>query len=332
MAFFLLILVCALLITVIYMSSLSGSFEVSASKVIQAHQDELFDKVVDLRTWADWSPWLMHEPDCPLEFTENPNAVEGGYSWEGKLIGAGTLTHKQIDRPIYIEAALSLTRPFKSDSKVTFDFREVEGGTLIRWTMSGGMPLFFRPMIPRVKEMVAQEYELGLAQLGGLMVPSSDHPEIEFIGEQNREQTTYISIPWKGPVEDLPAAKKAGYTKLREYIASNDIKVLGQPFAVYHEVKKRATYFVVDLAFPVAEGTTDDKYQVKTLKGGKFHQTQLKGGYQYLKATWHSSINNVKMHKIKMDWNRPCVELYENDPRTAEHNNNIVTSLFVPIK
>ncbi len=332
MAFFLLIFICAFLAAVIYMSSLPGAFEVSTSKIIEADPDELFNRILDLRTWGQWSPWLLHEPDCALEFSENPNAVEGHYSWNGNLVGAGTLTHKQIDRPIYIEEELVFTRPFKSKAKVTFDFSQVEGGTLMRWTMYGGMPFLFRPMVRRVKEMLAQEYELGLALLGGLMAPQNDHPRIEFIGAQQREETTYISTPWEGPVEDLPAAMEAGYTELGQYVISNGIKVLGRPFAVYHKVQKRATYFVMDMAFPVADGTTDDKYGVKTLEGGKFHQTQLKGSYQYLKATWHCAINDVKMHKIKMDWKRPCVELYENDPREATHGNDIVTSIFVPIK
>ena len=145
MAFFLFIFVSAFLITVICISSLPGALEVSASKAAKVGSDELFDKVLDLRTWADWLPWLILEPDCPLESSENPSAIERNYCWDGKLVGAGTLTHKQIDRPTYIEETLSLTRPLKSESKVIFDFREVKEGTLICWTMLVAYPAYLDP-------------------------------------------------------------------------------------------------------------------------------------------------------------------------------------------
>lgn len=332
MAFFLLILVCILLMAVIYMSSLSGTYEVSVSKVIDADSDKLFDQVLDFHTWPHWSPWLMHEPDCPLEFSEHPSKVEGSYHWDGVHVGAGTMTHKVIDRPIRIEHELSITRPFKTTCQVTFDFQQVKDGALVRWSMLGSMPFLFRPMIRRLKETVAQEYALGLDMLTGRMSPSSEHPKIEFIGKQKREATRYIALPWEGKLEDLPAAMEKGFTELGEYIGANNIPVLGQPFTVYHKVKKRATYFVMDIAFPVAEDTTDDKYQVKTLKGGRFHQTQLKGSYRFLQSAWHCAITNVKMHKIKMDWGRPSVELYENDVREIKDTNELVTSIFLPVK
>jgi hypothetical protein len=43
-------------------------------------------------------------------------------------------------------------------------------------------------------------------------------------------------------------------------------------------------------------------------------------------------MSNMKINKLKMGWERPYVELYENDPRKVAQGNDIVTSIFVPIK
>ena len=317
---------------IIYLSTLPGEYEIKVSKSINADRQDLFDKVNDFHSWPNWSPWLMHEPDCSLEYSENPNEVGGSSHWDGKFIGAGSLTHKVIEDGKHIEHQLQILKPFKSQSKTTFDFEATEKGTQVTWSLEGKMPFLFRPMVRRIKEMISQDYEIGLAQLSGLLCPEDEHPEFSFLGAQDREATSYIAIPWQGSIEEMPEAMQKGFAELFEYIESSEAVAIGQPFTLYHRVKKRGTYFVIEMAVPVEAGTESDKFQVKNIKSGKFHQTQLKGSYNFLKLAWYSAISHLKMTKVKMDWSRPCVELYENDPNKIENSNELVTSIYIPTK
>ena len=317
---------------IIYLSTLPGKYEITVSKSINADKQDVFNQINDFRSWPNWSPWLIHEPDCSLKYSESPNEVDGSFHWDGKFIGAGSLTHQVIANGKYIEHQLQILKPFKSQSKTTFDFETTKDGTLVTWTLQGKMPFLFRPMVRRVKEMINQDYEIGLAQLSGLLCPEDEHPEFNFLGTQNRESTSYISLPWQGSLEEMPEAMQKGFAELSAYLESSATKPIGQPFTLYHRVKKRGTYFVVEMAFPVEAGTEDDKYQIKNINGGKFHQTQLKGSYDFLKLAWYSAISHLKMTKVKMDWSRPCVELYENDPNNIESSNELVTSIYIPTK
>ena len=317
---------------VVYLSSLSGEYKISVSKTINTDKDTLFNKVIDLRSWSDWSPWLMHEPDCSMEYSENPNEVGGSSHWDGKFIGAGSLTHKVIEDGKHIEHQLQILKPFKSQSKTTFDFEATEKGTQVTWSLEGKMPFLFRPMVRRIKEMISQDYEIGLAQLSGLLCPEDEYPEFSFLGAQEHESTSYIAAPWQGPLEEMPEAMQKGFAELFEYIESSEVAAIGQPFTLYHRVKKRGTYFVIEMAVPVEASTESDKFQVKNINSGKFHQTQLKGSYNFLKLAWYSAISHLKMTKVKMDWSRPCVELYENDPNKIENSNELVTSIYIPTK
>lgn len=335
---FLILIAAIILITLIYLSSLPGDYEIRVTRALPASPDKVFDRIIDLQSWNEWSPWLMHEPDCPLTFSGNTKEVGGSYSWDGKKVGAGTMEHTVLERPRLTEQKLTFTRPFKSVCTVGFELEPVDKNeaaqpkTEVTWYMKGTMPFLFRPMVRRTKEMIAQDYEIGLALLAGVLDPSAEHPKFDFLGEQQRETTTYLAIPWQGSLDDMPKAMEQGFTELGEHFKAGNIEAVGQPFSVYHKVKKRGTYFVVDMAIPVADGTEDDKFEIKQIAGGKFHQTQITGSYDFLKAAWHSAMAHLKMSKIKFDWKRPCVELYENDPSSVQNSNEIVTSIFIPTK
>jgi len=67
----------------VYLASLNGSYEVRRSLLMNVDRQTVFNKIRDFKSWAEWSPWLMHEPDTRLEFSESPDQEGGWYTWEG---------------------------------------------------------------------------------------------------------------------------------------------------------------------------------------------------------------------------------------------------------
>ncbi len=52
---------------------------------MEKRNDKIFFVLSDFKQWPQWSPWLIMEPDCRLDY-----ATDGkSYSWVGKRIGAG---------------------------------------------------------------------------------------------------------------------------------------------------------------------------------------------------------------------------------------------------
>lgn len=163
----LIILAVVIIGALVYLASLDGNYTVKRSKLINADIQRVFNKLRDFKTWSDWSPWLMHEPDTKLEFSDNPSEVGGFYTWDGQRVGAGKLTHVAFDAPKKIEERIEFTRPFKSVCQVSFELAEKEGQTEVNWIMQGKMPFLFRFMTQKTAGMIAKDYDLGLAMLAG---------------------------------------------------------------------------------------------------------------------------------------------------------------------
>ncbi|MEM7027884.1 MAG: hypothetical protein AAF410_06645 [Pseudomonadota bacterium] len=74
-----------------YLASIKGEYTISRSRLVSTDIETAFNTIANLRTWPTWSPWLMHEPEASLSYSESSNEVGSYYSWNGQFIGAGKL-------------------------------------------------------------------------------------------------------------------------------------------------------------------------------------------------------------------------------------------------
>ncbi|MCG7986767.1 MAG: SRPBCC family protein [Candidatus Thiodiazotropha lotti] len=149
--------VVILAVPLIYLSTLKGEFVVSRSLTIGVAREQVFEKIKDFRSWPEWSPWLMHEPEAHLEYSDAPDQQGGWYSWDGETVGAGRLTHMKFSGSDKIEQKIEFLRPFKSVSQVWWELERLdEGNTQVSWNMSGSMPFLFRFMTKKSLNMWAR--------------------------------------------------------------------------------------------------------------------------------------------------------------------------------
>ena len=315
----------------VYLASLQGQYEVRRSLRMQVGRQMVYDKLRDFRTWQEWSPWLMHEPDTRLAFSDHPDQEGGWYTWDGKRVGAGKLTHVKLTQPGRIDQKIEFTRPFKSVSTVWWELEETEGETEVTWSMRGRMPFLFRFMTAGMVQMIAKDYDLGLAMLRGRLDPQAERPQIEFAGETELEAMAALTIAFKGGVAEMVEAMQAGFPRLAEHAMAHG-GTLGPPFTAYHKADPKKMYFECDMAVPVSDQVPDGAFVRKTLGGGKYFKISLQGSYDFLEVTWYSAMAHMRMHKLKMDTSRPSFEVYQNDPATVAHTNEIQTSLYIPIR
>ena len=86
------------------------------------------------------------------------------------------------------------------------------------------------------------------------------------------------------------------------------------------------------MALPVPAETTSSEFEVKSYTGGRYYKTTLRGSYTFLELAWYQAYSHLQMQKIKPQRKRASLEMYENDPATVSHSNEIITSLYIPIK
>jgi DNA gyrase inhibitor GyrI len=69
---------------------------------------------------------------------------------------------------------------------------------------------------------------------------------------------------------------------------------------------------------------------LKTFPGGRYYKRTLQGSYEFLELAWYQTYNHLQMQKIKSQYQRTSLEVYENDANSVRHTNEIITSIHAP--
>ncbi|MGB5830741.1 MAG: GyrI-like domain-containing protein [Thiohalocapsa sp.] len=332
MFYLFLALVVIIAAALVYLALQPGEIRARRSLVIARDRTEVFNKISDLRTWREWNPWLLHEPDARLDYSEAPGEQDGWYAWDGKVIGAGRLTHLRLEAPERIEQRIAFTRPFKSTSAVSWEFAEHPSGTEVIWTMRGRMPFLLRFLAPIMSESTAKDFDLGLALLRGRLDPTADQLQLRFIGDSDYPEQSAMIIPFKGSMEAMVEAMEKGFPRLATAAAEQGIVPDGPAFTAYHKVDSKAGHFECDLALPIPEGQAAGDFVIKRFGGGRYHLAELQGSYDFLEPTWYSVMGHLRMINRTWDRKRPSLEVYAVDPTIAASSNEIMTRIYVPIR
>lgn len=320
----------------VYLALQSGELRVERSLTMRPEPARVFAAVRTLRGWPDWSPWLMHEPEARVEFSDQPDQEGGWYSWDGEHIGSGRLTQTYLAAPLRIEHQLRFTRPFKSTSDAWWAFSELTGdngpGTQVTWGMRGRMPFLLRFLTPLMTSAIGKDFELGLAMLRGRLDPEAEHPRIRFVGETDLPAQQALTIPYDGGMDGMVKAMEEGFPRLSAQLSGQGLEPPAPPFTAYHRVNAKATRFSCDMAMPVPDGADAGGLTLKTFSGGRYFLTEVQGSYDFLGAAWYSIMGHLRMYKRKQDSTRPSLEVYAVDPSQAQNSNDLITRIYVPIR
>lgn len=325
---FLLIVVAIPLALVIYLATLDGSFRISRSLEIEAPVEAVFAAIVDFKSWPEWSPWLIHEPDATIVYSDDYQQEAGYYTWDGKVVGAGKLTHVSIKPDSSIDQRIEFTRPFKSVNQVRWKFETRGVRTLVSWEMAGSMPFLFRFMAKRMEPMIGRDYELGLALLNGYMNVEAAHPTISFNGTEQLEDFSYWSTLCNGNLRHLEATRQQAIETLTAAAAGKT----GLALTLYHRFDPLASSYQAEIAIPISEGTPQSNYTRREFKGGSYFHMTLHGDHRFIPMGWYALSCHCRMHRIKPDRSRPALEIYQTAAADVSDSNQIVTALYLPTK
>lgn len=143
---------------------LPRSWHVERSISIEGTPDRVLPFVANLKRWQDWSVWTKAMDAKVINTYGGPDEGVGArWQWQGPVMGRGAMTITKADPTgVTIEEAIEST---EANANARFSF-VVEGNqTKVTWTDEGKLPPmggFFRPA---VEEMLAANFEKGLAGL-----------------------------------------------------------------------------------------------------------------------------------------------------------------------
>ncbi len=320
------VIVGIMVIGLVYLANLDGSYHVRRKLVCDVPVEELFSTILDFKQWPDWSPWLLHEPDVHIETSDNYRQEGGYYRWDGKVVGAGKLSHIAIENNRRIQQKIEFIRPFNSVNEVNWYFDNANGKSVIEWEMLGSMPFLFRFMAKDTEAMIARDYDLGLVLLLGHLRPEAPHPKLSFRGRENLDDFRYWAIPFVGRLRELQASRNTNIASLEKAVGGS----AGLGLTLYRKIDEHQARFDAEFAVPVSGKLPESSFTTRTFNGGLYFQIELFGDLNYLPLAWYAAFAHCRMHKIKLEKSRPSLEIYHKI--SVADSNQTRTILYLPIK
>jgi len=142
------------------------TFNVEKTIVISRPVTVVMDRVSDLNHYSKWNPWQQADPTAKGSITGSAKVPGHKYSWEGKKVGVGSLTLKNMDdRHIHFD--LEFLKPWKSKAKDNWLFEPWgDGETKVTWQNSGQLPWPIASLMgPMITKSLHQQFEQGLNNL-----------------------------------------------------------------------------------------------------------------------------------------------------------------------
>jgi hypothetical protein len=163
---FIYILAAILILLLIVAASLPSKYHVEKSVIISRPVAAVKEKVTDLGNYAKWNPWQQMDPAASKRITGNPGAPGHRYEWEGKKVGAGSLTLKDNGNH-HASFDLEFRRPWKAKARDSWSFEDWgDNGTKVTWQNSGNLPFpTARLMGPMLNKNLNKQFVTGLDNL-----------------------------------------------------------------------------------------------------------------------------------------------------------------------
>ncbi len=160
-------LVALVVAVLLYATTRPDSFSVERRVVIQAPPEKVQGLIADFHRWSDWSPWEKLDPAMKRTFGGPAAGVGATYAWLGnKDVGSGRMEVKTV-APEKVSIQLDFIEPFEGHNMTDFMLSPKDGGTEVRWVMTGPSTFVTKLMgvFVSMDSMVGKDFEKGLAQL-----------------------------------------------------------------------------------------------------------------------------------------------------------------------
>ncbi len=156
---------------------MTDTYIVERTTTIAAAPEPVFDHIVDLRRWSDWSPWEGLDPDVVKEYS-GPDAGPGAkYAWSGnRRVGQGSMEITATTEPHNVTIALEFVKPFRASNTTVIELWPEGDGTQVTWTMTGELTLLTRLIgfVKSMDSMIGPDFERGLSQLKAVVEAEGD--------------------------------------------------------------------------------------------------------------------------------------------------------------
>ena len=308
-------------------------FNVQREVTISKPVEEVFAIIADFNSWRLWSPWLCQEPECPVAIQGEPGHEGHAQTWDGTRIGSGEMMLMSIESPRHLKYKITFLKPWKSQSKVNFEFSGEGDNTKVIWSMQGTLPIFMFFMRKMMTALVGSDYERGLAMLKEFAEAGEVPSKVNVLDEAECEGFYYLGKRRNCSLKDVGSSMEKDFVELHALIEKEDLPKPDLSFSFYHEydmIKQRCEYTTgFGYTSKPAVEQEDDLESGKIEKHKALRVDHL-GAYRHLGNGWSTSHGLLRAKKQKASKSIPMYEIYENFPGEVDEK-DILTKIHIPI-
>lgn len=295
--------------------------------------EKVYDALRDFRTWPEWSPWLIADPDCTVDVDEDSISVGSGYRWRGEIVGEGSLEHTRLDEPHRIDCDLDFIKPFRSHAEIHFDLRSDEdNATTVTWHMDGRLPAFLFWMKSQMQTMITMDYERGLKRLDAYLETGRVPAKLDIESRPiTPDPVAILGRSGHCKFEDIESSIGSVLEGVQDAVERNEVQHSSMMGTAYTKVDlKRGTFDYFTGVVASAEVGEVDGLSRLVVGGDPSATLRLIGSYRYLDDAWNVVYQNVRGRGWKVG-RSPGFEINRNDPKTTAED-RLVTDVYVPLK
>lgn len=304
-------------------------FNVKKTIQIDAPAEKVYTIVRDFKQWPRWSPWLIAEPECRLDFSEHGRS----YSWDGKIVGAGEMGIISEQEGKSIDYRLVFLKPWKSVASVRFEFEDKNGGTRVVWSMEGSLPFFMFFMKNMMAAFVGMDYERGLKMLKDYAETDSVPSKLDFIGRETIKGFQYVGTKSGCSTDEISDSMQKAMDKVKAYMKETGLEPAGKPFSLYHKFDPVKRIAIFTAGYPIASipGNLPSDIVFGRQNDCEVYSTRHTGPYRHLGNVWASGMMRARAKVFRQNKRVPCFETYSNEPDDTEEN-DLITTVHLPAK
>ena len=305
-----------------------SNFEVERSILIPKPAEVVYATVREFKTWPKWSPWLCAEPKCPLVFSPDGNS----YSWNGEIVGSGEMKVVAERENEFIDYELAMSTPYKSDSKVRFQFGREGDRTRVTWSLNGNLPFYLFWMQGMMISAIGMEYKRGLAMLKDYLKKGAVPSALDFVGAGEFAGLSYVGMKNSCRISDVSEKMEADLLRLKKWVQDQHITPSGGPLSIYHKWSLTQGTTSYTLAFPVDKvpGWLPENFVSGTIPTCQVQRIRHTGSYLHLGNAWTAGMASIRAKKWKPRRGVHPFETYDNDPNEVA-DEDLVTTVHFPM-
>ena len=156
---------------------ISPDYKIERSIEINVPTYIVYEQVTDLHQWENWAIWWKQDTAMITNYSGEERGLGAKMIWTSDVVGDGDLE--------IIECSSQGMKTKLAWGNGSWHFEETENGTNVSWSMSGKMPFLMSFLTMFIEDMVAPDFEKGLAGLKevceSLLARSSEVTELDEI-------------------------------------------------------------------------------------------------------------------------------------------------------